>query len=83
MNSKNIEILPPLHNACIHGNLETVEELLMEDRDSINLILENNETALSITIIAFYNSNITNEGNLTPKYWDNPYVQIIVLLVID
>ena len=81
MNSKNIEILPPLHNACIHGNLETVEELLIEDRDSINLILENNETALSITINAFYNSNITNEGNLTPKYWDNPYVQIIVLLI--
>ena len=75
------DIIPPLHNACINGNVDEVYEILINDENNINLGLANGDTPLSIAINYFLNSKITVEGDLTPKYWDNPFVKIIILLI--
>lgn len=67
-----------LHRACTDGNLENV--IAMINNDNINSVDSNGELPLEVCINQFLNNISGLEGNKTPKYWDNPFVQIILYL---
>ena len=68
----------PLHQACNNGDLGEVSSILTSD--NINSVDNNGELPLEICITNFLNNISALEGNKTPKYWDNPFVQIILYL---
>lgn len=72
--------IPKIHLACLNQNLQEVEDLINEINSNVNLKDENDETPLSLCVKSF---NSTNEsiGDITPKYFDNTYVQIIIKLI--
>ena len=68
----------PLHIACNEGDLDKVINILTSD--TINSSNNNGELPLEIYIKKVLNNIGGLEGNKTPKYWDNPFVQIILYL---
>lgn len=68
----------PLHNACNDGDLDEVINILTSD--NINSLDSNGDLPLEICIKNVLNNISGLEGNKTPKYWDNPFVQIILYL---
>lgn len=79
-NQLDDDIPTPLILSCINGDLEQLIEIIENDREDINLTIYNGMTALDITIKSFFNMNYNLDGNITPKYWNNPYIKIILYL---
>lgn len=77
----NLDIIPPLHHACINGDLDVVKGLIEHNPDAINIDLDINNKPLNLAIKYFLNSNFTFEGDSTPKYWDSPFIQIALILI--
>lgn len=67
-----------LHNACNDGDLDEVIDIL--DSENINSVDNNGEIPLEICIKKILNNINGLDGTKTPKYWNNPYVQIILYL---
>ena len=70
----------PIHLACRNGNIEEVENIINEDINNIYLKDDSNEVPLILSIKSFLSTN-NSLGDITPKYFDNPYVKIIIKLI--
>lgn len=77
----NLDIIPPLHHACINGDVEVVLGLIEHNPNAINMDLDIGNKPLNLAIKYFLNSNYTIDGDSTPKYWDSPFIQIALILI--
>ena len=69
-----------IHLACLNCNIDEVKNILNENISDVNLVNDNDDLPIKITIKSFFETN-NAKGDLTPKYFDNPYVKIIILLI--